>query len=147
MGPDERAEMMRSWILESAAGMFDPERITIPGDFDGWDDRELIAATPVGPAAEKDEDGGTVAWAPAQSAPVLTKGPTAQEKILTVLAERRDPIGLEIVYLHLDAITQMTGVARKTVENTLSRLAKDGAVTRNPTASGEYGLPLTGGDQ
>lgn len=147
VGPEERAEMMRSWILESAAGMFDPDKITIPVDFPDWNDRDAIAATPVGPAAEKDEDGGTVAWAPARSAPVLAKEPTAQEKILTVLDERRDPIGLEIGYLHLDAITQMTGVARKTVENTVSRLAKDGTLTRNPAASGEYGLPLTGGDQ
>jgi DNA-binding IscR family transcriptional regulator len=51
---------------------------------------------------------------------------------------------MEVGYLHLDQITEMTGVARKTVENTLSRLTKDGTVTRNPGASGEYGLPVTG---
>jgi DNA-binding GntR family transcriptional regulator len=39
----------------------------------------------------------------------------------------------------------MTGVARKTVENTLSGLVKDGAVVRNPGASGEYGLPVSEG--
>lgn len=143
VGPDERAEMMRAWILESAAGLFDPEKIVIPGDFPDWDDRQNIALTPVGPAAEEDED-GTSKWKPAKPSTTLTKEPTAKEKILAVLHERRDPIGLEVGYLHLDAITQMTGVARKTVENTLSGLTKDGAVTRNPEASGEYGLPIQG---
>lgn len=150
VGPDERAEMMRDWILESAAGLYDPDRIVIPGDFLDWDDRELIAATPVGPAAAKDEDRegtGAATWAPSQTATVLTKEPTAQAKIITVLRERRDPIGLEIGYLHLNAITQMTSVKKKTVENVLSRLANDGTVTRNPAATGEYGLPLTGDDQ
>jgi len=145
VGPDERAEMMRAWILESAAGHFDPERITIPADFPDWDDRDEIALVSVGPAAEDEED-GTSKWAPARPGPVLAKEPTAQEKILRVLAERRDPLDLDVGYLHLDQITEMTGVARKTVENTLSRLAKDGAVTRNPGAGGEYGLPVTGGE-
>ncbi|WP_327066876.1 hypothetical protein [Kitasatospora sp. NBC_01302] len=141
IGPDERAEMMRAWIQESADGLFDPANIVYPADFPDWDDRELIAATPVGPAAVDDEDDGTSTWAP--SAPVqFTKEPTAQEKILTALEERRDPISVEVGYLHLDQITQMTSVARKTVENTLSRLAKDGIVVRNPGAAGEYGLPL-----
>jgi len=145
VGPDERAEMMRAWILESAAGLFDPANVVIPVDFPAWDMRELIAQTPVGPAAvdEDDEDGGTTAWMPAQATVTMTKEPTAQEKITRVLDERRDPIGLEIGYLHLDQITQMAGVTRKTVENTLSRLTKEGTVVRNPDASGEYGLPLT----
>lgn len=142
VGPDEQAEMMRVWIQETADGLFDPADIVYPADFPDWGDREAIAATPVGPAAvDYDEDGDDSMWAP--SAPVqFTKEPTAQEKILTVLEDRRDPIGVEIGYLHLDQITQMTGVARKTVENTLSRLAKDGTVVRNAEAAGEYGLPL-----
>ena len=144
VGPDERAEMMRAWILESAAGLYDPQRIAHPADFPDWDERERIAATPVGPAAVDGEDGedGRAPWVPAQATTALTKEPTAQDKILAVLDECRDPLGLEIGYLHLDAIIQMTGVTPKTVENTLSRRTKDGTVVRNPDAKGEYGLPL-----
>jgi hypothetical protein len=144
VGPDERAEMMRAWILESAAGHYDTDRIAIPADFPDWDDRQSIALLPVGPAADQDDEEGTATWTPAQAPRPAAKEPTAQEKILTVLAERRDPLDMEVGYLHLDQITEMTGVARKTVENTLSRLTKDGTVTRNPGASGEYGLPVTG---
>lgn len=143
VGPDERAEMMRAWILESAAGMYDPERIVIPADFPDWDDRDDIALTPVGPAAEDiDEDGGS-GWMPGPApARTTTKEPTAEEKIRLVLEERRDPINEEVGYLHLDHIEQMTGVARKTIENTVSRMVKAGALVRNPDTAGEYGLPL-----
>lgn len=148
VGPDECAEMMRLWILESAAGHFDPEKIVVPADWPDWEDREEIALIPVGPAAaDEDDEGGTTKWTPGQAKPAAAKEPTAQEKILAALAEYRDPIGMDVGYLHLDAIAQMTGVARKTVENTLSRLAKDSTITRNPAASGEYGLPLIEGDQ
>lgn len=142
VGPDEAAEMMRLWIQESAAGLWDPERITIPADWPEWEDREDIALIPVGPAAEDEDEDGTTKWTPGQAKPAAAREPTAQEKIIAVLGEYRDPIGEDVGYLHLDAITEMTGVARKTVENTLSRLAKDGTITRNPDASGEYGLPV-----
>ncbi|MFD7448286.1 type IV secretory system conjugative DNA transfer family protein [Kitasatospora sp. NPDC059827] len=144
VGPDERAEMMRHWILESAAGHFDPARIAYPADFPDWADRDAIAATPVGPAAEEGGNGGSTGWTPSSAtAPSLVKEPTAEEKILTVLDERRDPMGAEVMYLHLDQITDMTGVTRKTVENTLSRLTKKGDVVRRPGSAGEYGLPLS----
>lgn len=150
VGPDESAEMMRAWILESAAGLWDPDRVTIPADFPDWEDRDDIALTPVGPAALKEGKDGAEddasTWKPSTSTRAAAKEPTAQEKILAVLGEYRDPIGLDVGYLHLDAITEMTGVARKTVENTLSRLVKDGTITRNPDASGEYGLPIPGGE-
>lgn len=142
VGPDEAAEMMRLWIQESAAGLWDPERITIPADWPEWEDREDIALIPVGPAAEDEDEDGTTTWTPGQAKPAAAKEPTAQEKILTVLGEYRDPIGVDVGYLHLDAITEMTGVTPKTVENTLSRLVKDGTILRNPAARGEYGLPI-----
>ncbi|MFJ6139272.1 type IV secretory system conjugative DNA transfer family protein [Kitasatospora sp. NPDC092286] len=143
-GPDDRAEMMRAWLLSSAAGLWNPDNVAVPHDFPGWEDRDAIATTPVGPAAtDDDEDGGTGrTWMPASAAPSLAKEPTAEEKILAVLEERRDPIGLEIGFLHLDQITDMTSVTRKTVENTCSRLTKKGALVRKSTSSGEYGLPL-----
>ncbi|MEV0187199.1 hypothetical protein AB0I39_01520 [Kitasatospora purpeofusca] len=140
VGPDERAEMMRAWILESAAGHFDPANIAIPADFPDWDQRDTIATIPVGPAAEED---GAPAWMPASATTAAVKEPTAEEKILAILDERRDPIGLEVGHLHLDQITDMTGVTRKTVENTLSRLVKKGTVVRRSPSAGEYGLPLT----
>lgn len=142
VGPDDRAEMMRLWILESAAGLFDPEQIVIPADWPEWEDRGEIALVPVGPAAEDEDEDGAAKWTPGQAKPAAAKEPTAQEKILTVLGEYRDPIGLDVGYLHLDAITDQSGVARKTVENTVSRLVKDGTILRNPAASGEYGLPV-----
>ncbi|MET8623599.1 hypothetical protein ABZW30_07560 [Kitasatospora sp. NPDC004669] len=141
VGSGGRAEMMRAWILESAAGLFDPARIAVPADFPDWGDRDTIAATPVGPAADQTADGGS-GWMPASAAPSLVKEPTAEEKILAVLDERRDPMGAEVMYLHLDQITDMTGVKPKTVENTLSRLTKKGDLVRNLNAAGEYGLPL-----
>ncbi|MEV6464705.1 hypothetical protein [Kitasatospora sp. NPDC051702] len=147
VGPDERAEMMRAWILESAAGHWNPANVATPADFLDWAERDTIAATPIGPAAEEAGDAGkgggfAEKWTISPNAIPLTKEPTAQDKILTALDECRDPMGVEVMYLHLDQIASMTGVTRKTVENTLSRMAKDGSVVRNPDASGEYGLPL-----
>ncbi|MFF3067155.1 hypothetical protein [Kitasatospora sp. NPDC057936] len=146
-GPDDRAEMMRAWHLPTAAGLFNPADIATPRDFPAWDNRDAIAAAPVGPAAEeatgaKGGDGFRETWTISETAIPLTKEPTAQEKILGALDECREPLGLEVMYLHLDQIAGMTGVTRKTVENTLSRMAKDGTVVRNPDAPGEYGLPL-----
>jgi hypothetical protein len=144
VGPDERAEMMRAWILESAAGLYDPDRIVVPADFPGWDDRELIAATPVDGEPNDAATGtaDTSAWVPNQATVTLTKQLTAEDKILLVLDECRDPIGQEVMYLHLDQITEMTGVARKTVENRCSHMAKDKTLVRHPEKKGEYGLPL-----
>ncbi|GAA2811491.1 hypothetical protein GCM10010441_40230 [Kitasatospora paracochleata] len=147
VGPDERAEMMRAWILESAAGLFDPDNIVIPADFPDWDDRDRIALIPVGPAAEDDDnafDTGATAWVPTQPTTTPAKEPTAEEKILFVLDEYRDPLGEEVAYLHLDQLTEMTAVPRKTVENTCGRLVTAGKLVRNPDpkAKGEYGIPL-----
>jgi hypothetical protein len=142
VGPDERAEMMRAWILESASGMYDPNRIPVPGDFPDWDDCDEIAlASVLDDGISDDEDGAGGGWTPGP-ARTVTKELTAEEKIRLALEERRDPIGLDVGYLHLDQIEQMTGVARKTIENTVSRMVKAGTLTRNPDNRGEYGLPL-----
>ncbi|WP_431680134.1 FtsK/SpoIIIE domain-containing protein [Kitasatospora sp. KL5] len=138
VGPDERAEMMRAWILESAAGLFDPDRILHPADFPDWGERDLIAATPADAVGTGQN---STAWVPGQATGTAVKEPTAEEKILTVLGECRDPLGEEVMYLHLDQITAMTGVTRKTIENTCSRMAKAQTLVRG--TAGEYGLPLT----
>jgi predicted transcriptional regulator of viral defense system len=70
----------------------------------------------------------------------VAKEPTAEEKIRFVLEERRDPLNLEVMYLTLEQITEMTGVTRKTVENRCSRMVGAGKLVRR--AAGEYGLPL-----
>ncbi|MFE7194022.1 hypothetical protein [Kitasatospora sp. NPDC057541] len=145
VGPDERAEMMRAWILESAAGLWDEDAVAYPADFPGWEERDQIATVPVGPAAEDGAGGGGAPWTPGP-APALVKEPTAVQKILTILDEWRDPAGLDVTYLHIDQITSMTQVATKTVANKLTELTKNGTVVRNPQAAGEYGLPLTTGD-
>lgn len=144
VGPDERAEMMRAWILESAAGLYDPAAIVFPADFPDWDDRDEIALTPVGPAAEDgdDEDSGS-GWTPGPApARTTAKEPTASEKILAALDGFADPLGDEVMYLHIDQLADMTGVPRKTVENTVSRLVSGGQLVRNPNMAGSYGLPL-----
>jgi hypothetical protein len=139
VGPDERAEMMRAWILESAAGLWDPENVAIPADFPDWADRDRIAAaSTIGDDSDEEEDGA--AWMPAQSVPAMTKEPTAREKILQVLAEFADPIGVDVAYLHIDQIVQMSGVPESTAANECSKLVKAGKAVRG--AKGEYGIPV-----
>ncbi|MFJ9447144.1 hypothetical protein ACIRRH_35640 [Kitasatospora sp. NPDC101235] len=141
VGPDERAEMMRAWILESAAGLFDPANIAIPHDFPGWEDRDLIAAAPIDPTATATGGGdGAGSWEPGPAPAVLTKEPTAKEKILGILDDHRDPLNEEVIYLSVEAITTIAGVARKTVFNACSDLARDKTLVRR--GAGEYGLPL-----
>lgn len=143
VGPDERAEMMRAWILESAAGLYDPDQIVIPADFPDWDDRDDIALTPILDDGKSDDEDSS-GWAPGPvSARATTKEPTAEEKILASLDGIQDPLGEDPVYLHLTQITEATGVTRKTVENTCSRLVADGRLIRNPDRPGEYALPVT----
>ncbi|WP_380286552.1 helicase HerA-like domain-containing protein [Kitasatospora purpeofusca] len=140
VGPDERAEMMRAWILESAAGLFDPDDIRVPADFPGWDDRDEIAATFIDPTTTGDGGGDGASWEPGPAPAVLTKEPTAKEKILRVLADHRDPMNLEVMYLSVEALTTIVGAARKTVFNACSDLARAGDLVRR--GAGEYGLPL-----
>ncbi|MFE4398725.1 MULTISPECIES: type IV secretory system conjugative DNA transfer family protein [Streptomycetaceae] len=143
VGPDERAEMMRAWIQESAAGLWDPEAVAVPLDFPDWADRDLIAATPVGAGTDGALGPDLDDWTPAETTRTApAREPTAEEKILRVLGDRADPIGLDIGYVHIDDITSMTGVSAKTVANKLTDLVKARKVVRNPDRAGEYGLPL-----
>lgn len=142
VGPDERAEMMRAWILESAAGLFDPDRIVTPGT-ETWELRDATALISLLDDGSGDEDGdASGGWKPGPAPAAVTREPTAEEKILRALDGYADPLGEEAVYLHLDQLTEMTGVTRKTVENTCSRMTREGKLVRNPDTPGEYGLPL-----
>jgi hypothetical protein len=141
-GPDEAPEQFRSWVLESAAGLWNPQNVVIPADFPDWHDRDRIAATPVlGGKDDEDEDdmGG---WVPAQAVPAMTKEPTAKEKVLQVLSEFTDPIGEAVTYLHVDQITKMTGAAPGTIANACSELMKDKKIIRG-SEKGTYGIPIT----
>ncbi|MFF2080611.1 hypothetical protein ACFVXG_38335 [Kitasatospora sp. NPDC058162] len=140
VGPDERAEMMRAWILESAAGLFNPANIAVPLDFPDWDDRDSIASAPIDPTTTAGGGDGTTAWEPGPTPAVLTKEPTAKEKILRALEDQRDPMNEEIGYLSVEAITTIAGIARKTAFNACSELARDNKLVRR--GAGEYGLPL-----
>ena len=65
---DTRAEPVSAYAdRPRGAGHFDPTHIAIPRDFPGWGERDAIAATPVGPAAE-DGTGPAPAWMPSSTA-------------------------------------------------------------------------------
>jgi hypothetical protein len=145
VGPDERAEMMRAWILESAEGMFDPDAIVIPGSTAWYLRDEIALISLLDDGTDDDEDGEGASgkgWKPGPARAATAKEPTAEEKILIALDGYADPLGEDPVYLHLDQLTEMTGVTRKIVENTCSRMTRESKLVRNPDTAGEYGLPL-----
>ncbi|MFF9403324.1 hypothetical protein [Streptomyces sp. NPDC014744] len=55
-----------------------------------------------------------------------------------------DPIGLSAVYVHRDQIGELAKLTGSTLDNALSRLAKTGAIHRQPGSGravrGKYGL-------
>ncbi|MEW1754087.1 GIY-YIG nuclease family protein [Streptomyces angustmyceticus] len=69
---------------------------------------------------------------------LLPKPPSAEAKILDVLAYVSSPIGS--VYLHKDQIGVRAGVHGSTLDNALSRLSRTGRIQRNPVVRGEYSL-------
>ncbi|MEW1565849.1 type IV secretory system conjugative DNA transfer family protein [Streptomyces sp. NPDC093509] len=139
LGPGGAAEMMRDFILESAAPYIDEDAVQYPADWPGWDNRHVIARTTILPDDEDESGEGGMATMPAPP-----KEPTADEKILTVLQEAADPMGEEINYLHKDDIQSLTKLTDSTLENRLSRLVKDNRIHRMPGSGqavrGRYGL-------
>lgn len=140
--PGAYAEMSRAWTLEDATPYIDPANFTHPVDWPFWDERHELAFQSVlpGDAGEEDEDEGPLLR--------MTKAPkksaSADDKILKVLQETADPLGLEILYSHKNDIGSLARVENSTRDNALSRLVaekkihrqmKDGKVQR-----GMYGL-------
>lgn len=146
LGPGGAAEMMRTFILESAAPYIDQDAIVYPADWPDWDRRHEIAATSI--LEDGDDSDGTEFSGPVSSSlPTLgaptEKEPTAEEKILAVLQENADPAGVEVIYLHKDDIATMAKLPQTTLDATLSRLAKKGEIHRKPGSGaavrGRYG--------
>jgi hypothetical protein len=127
LGPGGAAEMMRTFILESAAPHIDHDAVAYPADWPDWHRRDEIATTPI--LGDDDEDGdGAVLLS---SGPDMPKKPaTADEKILKALADLDDPLGLETVYTHKDHIAALTRLEGSTLDNALSRLVKKDKIHR-----------------
>lgn len=154
LGPGGAAEMMRTFILESAAPHIDHDRIAYPADWPDWDNRNDIAATSILDDGEGGEDGelGTLF-----GGFELTKKPeTAQDKILKVFQSMSDPLGQETTYIHRDDVSRMAGIEGSTLNHSLGALAKAGKIHRQPKddtgrdVRGMYGIgagPATTTDQ
>ncbi|MEI7029661.1 hypothetical protein [Streptomyces pratensis] len=127
--PGEPVQMMRSWILESAAPHIRHDRIIWPQDWSGWDDRHEIAEIPVNgdddTAIVTSPGGSSGQYAP-PLAPVFKAAaePTADAAVLAVLD---DALGMEVPK---DDIRTLTGLNEKTLSNTLTALVKNGTIER-----------------
>lgn len=149
--PGGHAEMMRMWILEDATPYIDPDNIAYPVDWPFWDDRHELAARSVLPDAEDDEDDSSSAL-PFGGIDLAKKPASADDKILAVLDDLADPLGLEAMYTHKDQIGKLTKLEGSTLDNALSRLVKTGKIHRQvqdgKEVRGMYGLgPTEAGEQ
>lgn len=77
--------------------------------------------------------------------------PSAGERILAVLAQHADPLHLEVIYLHKDAIGEAAQLEGSTLNNVLSKLVKADKIHRQKKdgkgVRGMYGPgpePITG---
>lgn len=144
LGPGGAAEMMRDFILESAAPYIDHNAIAHPADWPDWEDRHAIAATSI--LGEDEDDDGMGGGMLFTSVDLTPKRPaSAAEKILAALEDLADPAGLETNYAHKDTIGELAGLEGSTLPNTLSDLVKAGKVHRQVDEKGKevrgmYGL-------
>lgn len=122
-GPGGHPEMMRVWTLEDATPYIDHNQIAAPVDMPDWDDRDKLALTCV----IEDADG---TWSVGEVAVTASREPSADDKVLAVLAEHTDPLELEVIYLHKDAIGAAAGLEGSTLNNALSKLAKADKIHR-----------------
>ena len=125
LGPGGAAEMMREFILESAAPYIDHSRIVHPADWPDWHRRHEIAATPIQGETEAGLDATPSMLFAGFEAP--KKPATADEKILDALSEVADPDGTS-TYLHKDQIGALAQLEGSTLDNALSRLKKAGKI-------------------
>uniref|UniRef100_UPI0037DCF43A hypothetical protein n=1 Tax=Streptomyces tubercidicus TaxID=47759 RepID=UPI0037DCF43A len=145
LGPGGSAEMMREFILESAAPYIDPNAVTYPADWPAWDNRHEIAATSI---LGEDCEGGGGAFSDSPSSffsafAAPEKPASAEDKVLQALEEVSDPLGIDVIYKHKDEIAKLASVSGSTFDNALTRLTKAGKIQRNPDVRGEYGLAPT----
>ncbi|MEV3996732.1 type IV secretory system conjugative DNA transfer family protein [Streptomyces halstedii] len=143
--PGGHAEMMRNWLLEDATPYIDTHNIAHPVDWPEWDQRHDLATQSVLPDDQGDNSnsfGGLdmlLSTAPAPKKPAST-----DDKILRAFEESADPLGLEVLYVHKDQISAVTGATGSTLSNALSGLVKTGKIHRQmkggKEARGMYGL-------
>ena len=143
LGPGGAAEMMRTFILESAAPYIDDTAVAHPADWPDWDNRHEIAETSI--LGDEEDEGIAMESQPTGAATLAgpPKQPTADEKILAALKESADPMGEEVVYVHKDDIARITELSPSTLENRLTQMVKDGRIHRMPGSGqavrGKYG--------
>ncbi|MFI0929698.1 hypothetical protein ACH4TP_38105 [Streptomyces sp. NPDC021012] len=128
LGPGGAAEMMRTFVLESAAPYVDTNAVAYPADWPDWDLRHEIASTPVigdgkAPDYNGDIDGGLP---PSVFTP--KKPETAEDKVVAAIKEFTDPAGLETIYVRKDQIAALSGLKENTLNNTLTKLKKAGTI-------------------
>ncbi|MFE1230580.1 hypothetical protein [Streptomyces sp. NPDC058745] len=147
--PGAHAEMMRNWLLEDATPHIDTDAVAYPVDWPFWEERHDLARVSVLPDDQQADDdgeggsgGGTFFNLGALPAPVK-KPATADEKILTALADVADPLGIEPHYLDKRQIAAVTGLEASTLDNALTRLVQQNKVHRpvkdGKTLRGLYG--------
>jgi hypothetical protein len=131
--PGAHAEMSRTWILEDATPHIDTDAVAHPADWPFWDQRHDLATVSVLPDDQADDDEGidgpsSMLFTGGYTAP--KKPASADEKILTVLKDATDPLGLEVIYKHKDEIGALARVEGSTLDNALSRLIKTDKIHR-----------------
>lgn len=140
LGPGGAAEMMRTFVLESAAPYINHDRIAHPSDWPDWDNRHEIAATSILGDNEGDDLDDDSAGSLLTGLSLAPKKPaSAEDKILKALADFADPAGIDINYLHKDDIGRAAGVEGRTRDNALTELVKSGRIHRG-SDRGTYGL-------
>ncbi|MFB6665936.1 hypothetical protein [Streptomyces parvus] len=127
--PGEPVQMMRTWILESAAPHIRHDAIIWPADWPAWEDRHDIAEIPAigdtGYATSNNTSPAGDEFMPPLSIQ-LTKPPTAPTADAAVLACFNDG-SLEATK---EDIRIITGLNEKTLANTLTALVKNGTIER-----------------
>lgn len=136
--PGAHAEMMRNWILEDATPYIDTANIAYPVDWPFWNERHDLAQISVLPGDQDDDADPSTLFSGIDLGP--KKPTTAEEKILAVLEDFADPIGIDPVYIDKDTLRARTGLTEgSTLDNTLTRMTKTGKIHRGPER-GTYGL-------
>ncbi|MEU8101765.1 type IV secretory system conjugative DNA transfer family protein [Streptomyces rubiginosohelvolus] len=127
--PGEPVQMMRTWILESAAPHIRHDAIIWPADWPAWEDRHDIAEIPAigdtGYATGNNPSPADDDFMPPLSIQ-LTKPPAAPTADAAVLACFDDG-SLEATK---EDIRIITGLNDKTLANTLTALVKNGTIER-----------------
>ncbi|MGY0065221.1 hypothetical protein ACWY4P_53875 (plasmid) [Streptomyces sp. LZ34] len=145
LGPGGAAEMMRTFILESAAPYIDPNAVAYPADWPDWDRRDEIASTSI--LGEDDEDSSNSTLLGGIGLTLAKPASSAEDKILDALKGFADPLGLETNYVPKDRIAALSKLNPSTLENTLTKLRQTGKIHRQTKdgkeVRGYYGLGPT----